>query len=79
MSYTELSSKDVVGRKNYRCIWCGEVIEIGMKHNTRSYVFEGDFRSERMHLECKKMMSKMPHDEICDGFLPYSFERPGSP
>lgn len=75
MSYAEIRDTLVKGRKEYDCVWCGEKIAIGELHRSRAYVFEGDFNSDRMHQECSKAMGSMRHDEICDGFEPFSFKR----
>lgn len=74
-SYTELKYTEPKARKEYRCIWCNEKILIGEKHAARTYIFEGDFNSDRLHLECATAMQKMPHDEICDGFMGGEFKR----
>lgn len=48
-----LSHKEgVKARKKYRCCLCGEVINIGDTHDTRSGVNDGDMWKMRMHPEC---------------------------
>ena len=75
MSYTELQSKHVVGRKRYRCDWCDEWIEKGEKQLYRAFVFQGEFGDGRMHLECEAAMDKTPRDDLVDGWLPGDFKR----
>lgn len=75
MSYEEIKSSHPKAKKQYTCIWCNGKIEIGEKHLSRAYKYEGDFQSDRMHLECEQGMNKSPHDIIAEGFLPGSFER----
>lgn len=54
---TELSCKNVKGRKQYSCSWCGEVIEKGEVHQSRAYIMDGEFRADREHLECVQAMN----------------------
>lgn len=75
MSYQEISSKHVVAKKDYQCSWCGEGITKGEKHLSRSYKMEGNFQSDRQHLECEKAMMSMKHDDICDGYQFGEFKR----
>lgn len=73
--YTELSITTPKARKEYRCVWCNEKILIKEKHVARTYIFERDFNSDRMHDECFAAMKKTPHDELCDGFMAGEFIR----
>ena len=75
MSYTELQYKHVKGLKQYRCGWCAELIEKGERQVYRTYVFCGDFCTDRMHLECEEAMKKTPHDDLVDGWAPGDFKR----
>jgi len=74
MSYQELSIKTVTGKKDYVCIWCGEQIDKGERHETRAYKFYGDFHFERTHSECAKAMVKRDWGED-DSFEPHSYKR----
>lgn len=58
MSYTELSLKEVVCRKEHRCEWCNEKIEIKSKAMKRVYIFEDDFNSNYDHFECFEAMEE---------------------
>lgn len=51
---TCLSSKNgVKARKRYRCCLCGEGIDVGEIHDTRTGVVDGDgFWTMRIHTEC---------------------------
>ena len=76
MSYTELSRSYPIGRKNYRCEWCNEVIKIKEKHFKRVFLVDNDFNDGRMHLECEKSMMTYPHeDDLRDGWMPGDFNR----
>jgi hypothetical protein len=75
MSYTKIKSGHPKGRKDYRCEWCDESIPKGEKHFARTYIFDGDFNSGRMHLECEAAMHKSPHDELAEGWLPGDYKR----
>lgn len=61
-----------VGRKDYRCEWCGQPIPKGEKHGHFVGIFEGDFQDWRMHSECYYVNE----DAISEGFTPYEGERP---
>jgi hypothetical protein len=54
MSFVSLSESEPVARKPHRCIWCGEEITKGVKHFHYTGKFDGDFQSNRLHLECWK-------------------------
>ncbi len=75
MSYEEISCAKVKGKKQYRCEWCPEKIEIGELHFTRAYKFCGEFNSGRMHLECLSAMEKSDRDQMSDGWFPGKFKR----
>jgi len=77
MNYTELSTSHPIGRKNYSCEWCGELIKIKEKHFKRVYASENELQTGRMHLECEVSMNTCPRSEIdlSDGWLRGDFER----
>lgn len=52
MSYTLLSDTRPIGRKQYRCIWCGEAILAGERHRHEKSIFDGAFQDHRWHTEC---------------------------
>lgn len=74
MSYTELTTKRVQGRKNYRCEWCPEKIEIREIHIYRSYMFESEFRTGRMHIECFAAMESSC-ESVSDGWTESEYKR----
>lgn len=45
-------SRKVKGRKAYRCEQCGQPIEAGCEHIYAAGRWEGDFYTQRIHLEC---------------------------
>ena len=71
----EISSSRPKARKEYRCEWCDEKILIGEKHFQRAYIWEGDFRNGRMHLECEEAMNKTPNDILTEGWCAGDFLR----
>lgn len=56
MSYTELKCKEVKVRKQRRCYWCPEMINVGDNAQVRTYIYEGDLHYEKMHPECYRAM-----------------------
>lgn len=75
MSYTELQSRYVVGRDWHRCSWCDGRIEKGEKQRYRAYVFQGEFTTDRMHLDCEVAMKKSSRESLEDGWMPGEFKR----
>jgi hypothetical protein len=73
--YTEVKAKTPKARKEYRCGWCGQKIEVGLKHFSRAYVWNGDFNTDRMHLECKDAMDRSDTGMLSEGWSPGSFAR----
>jgi len=73
MSYQLLSTSSPVARKNHNCIWCGEPIEKGLKHERQVIIFEGDFQMNRFHVECGQASAKYFEDD--SEFIPGSFKR----
>lgn len=41
-----------VARKNYCCDWCSEVIEKGTKYFKCVGTLDGDWQTNRIHIEC---------------------------
>lgn len=68
MSYQELSIGEPVARKDHKCTWCAEAIPKGEKHVARSYKFEGDFNSDRLHNECSEAMELVDWHYYDGGF-----------
>ena len=62
----------VVGRKEYRCEWCGEKILCGEKHAHFVGKWEGEFQNWRMHDECHVASTC---EDLQDGFSPYEYKR----
>lgn len=76
MSYTEISSSSPKARKVYSCEWCGQSIVLQEKHYARTYIFDGEFTSGRMHLECERAMLDTPVLDLEDGWSHGQFDRP---
>lgn len=47
MSYTLLSQTEPTARKEHRCIWCGETILVGEKHQHERSIYDGSFQNHR--------------------------------
>lgn len=75
MSYEEISTSYPKARKTYHCEWCNQVIDKNEIHFQRSYKWEGNLNSGRMHLECEDSMNSYPHDDLRDGWQPGDFDR----
>ena len=69
MGYTELKHIYPKARKEHFCEWCNEKILKGEKHAYRSYIFDHDFNSDHMHLECENAMSRSRKEIGDEGFL----------
>lgn len=63
-----------IGRKDYRCEWCGQIIPKGEKHLHFAGIWEGDWQNWRMHSECHEGMQL--EDPYNDGWTPAEHERP---
>ena len=61
------------GRKNHRCIACYGGIPKGEEHVHFKGMWGGDWQDWRMHKDCHENMDA---DDLDDGFIPGSFERP---
>ncbi len=54
MSYTLLKETYPIARKQHRCVWCGERIEIGEKYTHEKSVYDGNMQDHKWHMECDK-------------------------
>jgi hypothetical protein len=61
-------------RKQHKCEWCGEPIEIGSPCEHFVGTWHNEFQDWRMHPECYVNASKA--DSLTDGVAPYENERP---
>jgi len=72
--YEEISRSTPKARKPHRCIWCGQLIEVGERYVYVAYRFLGDFQTNHFHPECVK-----PCEAACaetEGeFMPYENAR----
>lgn len=75
MNYVELKNRYFLARKEYHCVWCGEKILIKEKYLSRSYLAEGDFYSDKMHIECENAMLKSDDELLLEGFEFGEFSR----
>lgn len=44
-------------KKQHKCDYCGEIIEIGEVYSYWVGTFEGYFQANKMHLECSKALN----------------------
>lgn len=75
LSFRSLTDKEVVVRKSHMCGWCGYRVEKGERAQSRAYVFDGEFTSDRMHPECYNAMNGSAREVTCEGWMPGDFER----
>lgn len=75
MSFTAMGYYQPVGKKDYRCIWCGQTIPKGQKHCKQTGIFEDEFQSNRYHPECFDAAGE-DNGYWGDGFTPFENERP---
>jgi hypothetical protein len=73
--YTELKRKVVNCRKAHMCAWCAEKINVGQSAQYRSYVYDGDFNNDWMHLECELACVEYALNEGSFEFMPGDFPR----
>lgn len=75
MSYTLISKTQPVARKDHKCIWCGEPIPKGMKHQKEASSYNGDFQSSRFHIECADAATNYFTETQEEEFSPGEFKR----
>lgn len=70
MGYQEIREKVVKPRKHHTCEWCATPCIAGEPCVYRAYIFEGDFNSGYMHMECFDAMGKSDHELVSEGWIP---------
>ena len=60
------------GRKDHRCIWCGQTIPKGESFAHYKGIWEGNWQNWRMHEECYASCDSLDYE---DGFEPYAHKR----
>ena len=75
MSYTLLSLTTPVSKKRRPCIWCGETIHEGERHEHERSVYQGEFQDQRWHPECRAFYLKHA-GEYENEFTAYDNPRP---
>jgi hypothetical protein len=76
--YRLLSKTEPTARKKHTCEWCGEVIEVGEKHEKNAGISDGDFQSWRAHKECIHMMGCIQQEDesfFDNEFMPFQHRR----
>lgn len=61
---TMLREKEVKARKNYNCMECGDVIDIGNRYFLEVYVWDGKCTNHRTCLACKSIRDEF----FCEGW-----------
>lgn len=75
LSFRSITDKEVTVRKAHMCGWCSEKIEKGERARYRTYVFDREFTTDHMHLECHDAMNASAREVICEGWMAGDFER----
>lgn len=75
MSVTALQDKTVKTRSVHMCAWCGASIDVGEMAQYRAYIFDGDFNSDYLHIECEKAITRCDKYDMMDGFTPHEQQR----
>lgn len=75
MSYELIRESFPVARKPHRCIWCGGVITMGLKHVHEISKYD-DLQDHRWHLECRDAARRCYISGEEPEFSPYENERP---
>ena len=63
----------VIGRKEHRCEWCGQMILKGERHHQYKGKWQDEWQNWRMHNEC---WDDHHTNYDPDGFSPFGNERP---
>lgn len=75
LNFRSLIDKELIVRKDHMCGWCSETIYKGQTAQYRSYVFDGEVNSDRLHTECYAALANSDREAICEGWMPRDFER----
>ena len=75
MSFTLLSSVTRKARKQHRCIWCTEPIEMGDKYTHEKSVYDGYMQDHKWHPECLGANADYHREEGESEFEAHSFAR----
>lgn len=63
---TMLSESTPTARKEHRCDWCAEAVEVGEQYERWSYILDGDFITSKMHRECLRAAQDSMGDLLDD-------------
>lgn len=61
-----LSTKIHVAKKDHRCNYCGQKIISGVKYQSSSHVYDGDFYVWKAHLDCQEIATALNMYDWCD-------------
>jgi len=59
MSWQLLSQTKPRAAKDHRCTWCNEAIPTDSIYDKTVGIFEGEFQSSQMHLECAEASARL--------------------
>lgn len=76
MSYTLLSEVKRKARKEHKCIWCGQKIEVGETYIAEASIYDNDFQYSKWHPECREACMIEYQKTKEEEFEPMCNERP---
>lgn len=75
MGWQLLSQSSPRAVKEWKCIWCGEIIPVGTKYKRVNGLSDGDFQSNPFHPECLAACEEELRGIHEDTFMPYENKR----
>lgn len=63
-----LKDRNVTARKQYRCMFCGGIIEKGEEYNRQTVVNDGDIYDCICHKHCISLISLLDMDDYGEGY-----------
>lgn len=74
--WTHLGSETRVAAKRYQCYYCGESIQRGERHGTRTGVSDNSVHTMRFHPECDALACATWDEGDWECHEPGDFQRP---
>ena len=62
-------------KKEHKCSWCGEQIEIGETYYYQAGTYYGDFQVTKLHEDCDAACSEASYKYGMEDYEPYSYKR----
>ncbi|MDR0905782.1 MAG: hypothetical protein LBN00_06375 [Oscillospiraceae bacterium] len=63
MSYELFRESFPTAKKEHKCELCGEAVQKGTRYRVRIGTFDGDFFTEKLHLECAGVLDDFVNDQ----------------